>query len=94
MTPGEITNQIRVKIKNRGESDAEYRVEVVEDARVRLTSEETLSVAAGETVTSAVLVTLPSSAFQDGKYEISLRFSDGEQFTRECDFLLLGPHSP
>jgi cytochrome c oxidase accessory protein FixG len=92
LAPGEITNQVRVKIKNRSGGDANYRIEIVDDASAKLVmSEETIAIASGEARTESVLITVPDSAFQSGTYDIRLRLSDGQEFSRELTYRLLGP---
>jgi hypothetical protein len=94
LTPGEITNQVRVKIKNRADSKAAFRITAVDDLPVTLqTAENPVVVESGEAHTASVLITLPRSAFRDGKYDIQLRVSDGEAFSRDLTYRLLGPQS-
>ena len=93
LTPGEITNQIRVKIKNRSGQDAEYTIELANDGQGRLaTGENPIPVSIDETRTVPVLITLPRTAFQNGRYDATLRVSDGQQFDEELTYRLLGPH--
>jgi cytochrome c oxidase accessory protein FixG len=92
LAPGEITNQIRVKIKNRSEEDGQYHIAVADGVPAALTaSENPIAVAAGQSRTEAVLVTLPRSVFRDGTCEITVRVSDGKAFTQERPYRLLGP---
>jgi cytochrome c oxidase accessory protein FixG len=91
---GETTNQIRVKIQNRGEADAEYRIELVDDAKAILnTPVNPIPVAADASRTEPIFITVPAAAFQGGQYEIRLRVSDGKTFDRELTYRLLGPQS-
>ena len=93
LAAGEITNSIRVKIRNRNASPAEYRLEAV-DPQARLTSSgEALAVSAGGSRTETVLITVPRSVFRNGSYEVTLRVSDGEGYRREFKYRLLGPQS-
>jgi polyferredoxin len=93
ITPGEITNQVRVKIKNRTDAPAQYTVTVSEHDPAKLTATQNpISVAAGDARTEVVLVTVPKSAFRDGKLPVTLRISDGESFSKEVQWLLLGPY--
>ena len=90
--PGEIVNQIRVKIQNRSGEIASYAIEIVGDSPAELTvNENPISVEAGESRTEPVMVNLPRSAFVEGKYELGLRVSDGKDFDREFSYRLLGP---
>lgn len=94
LKPGEITNQIRVKIKNRSGADAEYRIELADGQKAVLNAPlNPVPVAAGESRTEPVFVTLPAAVFQRGQHEIGLRVSDGKGFSRELRYRLLGPQS-
>jgi cytochrome c oxidase accessory protein FixG len=92
LTPGEITNQLRVKIKNRSGEDASYSITITdrEDAWVTLT-DSSCRVAAGESRTEPVLVALPKSAFQGGHCDVTVRVSDGDKFQKDLTYRLLGP---
>jgi cytochrome c oxidase accessory protein FixG len=91
-TPGEITNHIRVKIKNRGDEAAAYRVEVTDREEAKLSAgENPIRVAAGEFRTESVFVSLPRSAFKQGKCGVTLRISDDNGFSKRVQFPLLGP---
>jgi len=94
LKPGEITNQIRVKIKNRSNADAEYRIELPEGPKPALSAPvNPIPVAAGESRTEPILVTFPAAAFQHGQCEIRLRVTDGKEFRRDLTYCLLGPQS-
>lgn len=91
---GEITNQIRVKIKNRSGADAEYRIELPDGPKAALRAPvNPIPVAVGESRTEPIFVTYPAAAFQHGQCEIRLRVSDGNDFSRELTYRLLGPQS-
>jgi cytochrome c oxidase accessory protein FixG len=92
VAPGQITNQIRVKIQNRSGADASYQIELDGGSPAQLTvSENPMVVSAGESRTEPVTVVLPASAFKDGKSELRLRISDGQSFDQEFTYRLLGP---
>ena len=93
LKPGEITNQIRVKIKNRSGADAEYRVSLGQGEQGELKAPvNPIAVAAGQSRTEPAFVTLPAGVFEGGKYEIRLRVTDGQGFDRELKYHLLGPN--
>ncbi len=95
LAPGEITNQIKVKIKNRSGQDAEYSIEVVDDVPATLIIEENpMPIEAGQSRMQALLITVPRSVFQQGRYDITLRIRDGRQFDRQLQYRLLGPQGP
>ena len=91
---GEVTNQLRVKIRNRGTEEAKYEFAVVGDSETRLTlTNEECHVAAGESRTEVLLITSPQSAFEHGRRDVTLRITDGKEFTKELNWRLLGPQS-
>jgi len=93
LTPGEITNQIRVKIKNRSGQDAAYAIELADGVQGKLeTGENPTNVSVDQTRTVPVLITLPRAAFRNGRHDVALRISDGRQFDEELTYRLLGPH--
>ncbi len=94
LAPGEITNQIRVKIKNRSGSDASYRIEVADGEPAKLTAgENPVRVTAGEARTESVFVAVPHTVFKNGKYDLKLRVFDEQGFSEELTYRLLGPQS-
>ena len=94
LTPGQITNQFRLKIKNRGQQEAQYRIEVIGEDPTQLTlTEDGMTVAAGQSRTETVLATSPRKAFHNGKHEVTLRISDGKDFSKMVSWRLLGPHN-
>jgi cytochrome c oxidase accessory protein FixG len=94
LTPGEVTNQIRVKIKNRSDRDATYRIEVADGVPATLSAAQNpVPVEAGGSHTESVFVAVPSSVFVDGRCDVTLRITDGEQFVKEMKYRLLGPRT-
>ena len=61
------------------------------ETRLTLTNEE-FRVAAGESQTDVMLLTSPQSAFEHGKRDVTLRITDGKDFSKELNWRLLGPH--
>lgn len=94
LTPGEITNQIGVKITNRSGADACYRIEAASPASVKVVAAENpVLLKAGQSRTVAAMVTVGRSEFRGGRCDVTLRISDGHTFTQELDYRLLGPQS-
>jgi polyferredoxin len=94
LTPGEVTNQIRVKIKNRSGQDAEYKIEVVSDVPATITtSVNPIPVGVNQSRMEPVSIAVPQSVFEDGKYDITLRVSDGADFSKELTYRMLGPYT-
>jgi cytochrome c oxidase accessory protein FixG len=92
LTPGEITNQLRVKIRNRSGDAANYAVALVEPPDGRLTlSSDSLRIPAGESRTEPVSIVLPRSAFRQGHCDIRLRVTAGQDFVHDMTYRLLGP---
>lgn len=92
LAPGQITNQVRVKIRNRSTVAAAYRFEVVGNPRAQISvSEQPLSVDAGQSRTEPVMITLPADEFVQGHRDVRLRISDEQGFERELTYRLLGP---
>jgi cytochrome c oxidase accessory protein FixG len=94
LVPGQITNQIRIKIKNRTDESRAYEVAVIDEPTARLTmAANPVTVTARQSRTEALLIALPRAAFAGGTHDIRLRVSDGKQFRREFTYRLLGPVS-
>jgi cytochrome c oxidase accessory protein FixG len=93
LTPGEITNQVRVKIKNRTKKDARYMVSAAEGQQVAISATQNpIPVAAGQAATEVIRVTVPKQAFANGRFTVTLSITDGEDFSEDVDYLLLGPY--
>jgi polyferredoxin len=92
LNPGQITNQIRVKIKNRSDQEALYAVALVDRSPGELVAgENPMRVGAGESRTEPMHIVLPRSAFQGGRHDILLTVSDGRGFQKKLKYRLLGP---
>lgn len=92
--PGEITSQIRVKIKNRSGQDSNYRVEIVDGGGAKITAgTNPIAVSAGQSRTEALSIASPESAFVRGRQDIRLRVTDGKKFDRQYWYRLVGPQS-
>ena len=89
---GRVANQVRVKVTNRTGDEARYTIAIdgVDGGQV-IAPENPLTVAAGETRTTSVFVLLPRAAFDDGRLDVSVRVTDGEQFRSATAWRLLGP---
>lgn len=89
---GRIANQLRVKIVNRANDRHVYNVAVTGlTGGAIIAPELPLTVEAGGQRTTSVFVVAPFAAFKGGRLAVSLRVSDGADFTREYPFVLLGP---
>lgn len=89
---GLAMNQIRVKVQNRGDDARRYRIELLGAPGARLVAPENpLAVNAHERRTTTLFVLAAPHELPAGKRAIRLRVSDGQGFTRELPYVLLGP---
>jgi cytochrome c oxidase accessory protein FixG len=92
---GEVSNQIRIKVANRSPGERSYFFELVDAGNLELIAPENpLIVASGETEMTAAFITAPQSTFAGGEVAITLRISDGVDFSTERSYRLLGPADP
>lgn len=89
---GRVANQVRVKIANRSLRDHAYAISVLgaELAQV-IAPESPLTIKAGEQRTTSVFVLLPAAAFTGGRHDVTVRVTDGDDYTADIPFNLLGP---
>ncbi len=89
---GRISNQVRVKIANRAGEDRAYTLTVVgaDDGTVVIPVNP-FPIGAGRTETTSLFILLPRASFAGGDRMVTLRVSDGEDFTGEYAYRLLGP---
>lgn len=91
---GEISNQLRVKIVNRGDSPRSYRIEVAGTEDLGLVAPQNpVPIEGGRTETATVFVLAPPGSFVGGEQEITVRVSDGESFSKNLPYRLLGPEA-
>jgi cytochrome c oxidase accessory protein FixG len=92
---GSVANQVRVKIANRSRTDHRYTITILgaDSGRV-IAPENPLPVDAGTQQTTSIFVILPRSAFANGERNVTVRISDGDEFTGDFPFNLLGPSGP
>jgi hypothetical protein len=92
---GNVVNQIRIKVTNRGSAERSYRIVLAgaEGARLVL-PENPFLVAAGASRTESAFIILPPTAFTDGQRPVRFEITDGDRFTGAYPYLLVGPESP
>ncbi len=91
---GEIVNQVRLKIVNRGEAPATYSVRVVDDLPIELhLKEHPIPVAPGESRTLGVQVVTGPDIYRDGNCDIEVEVSDGAEFSERISYRLMGPRT-
>lgn len=94
MTPGRITNRIRIKIRNRTDQDAAYQIQLINEPDAELTmGESPFHVSSRGTETTTAMITLPRSAFQTGHHDVTLQVSEGDTFSEQFTYRLLGPQN-
>ena len=87
-----VTGELRVKVANRTNASARYRIELVGAPSVHLIAPENpLEVAAGSQRTTAMFTVAPRAAFSAGRCELSVRVSDGHGMRQDLPYRLLGP---
>jgi cytochrome c oxidase accessory protein FixG len=92
MEGGLVGNQVRVKIVNRTDRAASYRLGVggIEGAAVR-PEEDPIVVPGGEARTVPALITIPRERFEHGSCDVELAVTDGGSFTSSIRYPLMGP---
>jgi cytochrome c oxidase accessory protein FixG len=91
---GVVENTMRIKITNRTEQSRSYHLTVINPPQARAVMEhESVTVAAGESITQPVRIFAPAAQFNLGHLDVALRIiGDGDlQIDRTCR--LLGPIS-
>lgn len=91
---GEISNQIRLKVRNQSEAPRAYRLELLSPSRAQLIAPENpLQIGAGEIHEGTLFVVVAAEAFSGaGSIPCELRISDGVDFEERVQVTLLGPH--
>lgn len=89
---GRVANQLRVKIVNRSQESQQYTVQITGvDGATIIAPELPLTVTPGGQRTTSMFVVTPFSVFTGGRHKVTLRVSDGDDFTSDIPFVLLGP---
>jgi cytochrome c oxidase accessory protein FixG len=87
-----VENQLRVKIQNRSDADASYRLELCDPPEATLvTQDNPLRLRAGSRGEANVVVVLPAHALGSGSRTVTLRVSDDEGFETQLPYRVLGP---
>jgi cytochrome c oxidase accessory protein FixG len=87
-----VTNQVRVKIVNRGGVDHRYTITLAGAPEARLVAPfNPLPVEAGGSETTSLFVVVAREAFEHGERVVTLRIDDGHGFHAEYPYRLVGP---
>ncbi len=90
---GEVANQQRVRITNQLPETQRFTIEVLSPPGAALVvSEAPIVVEPDRLVTVNAVATVPRSLFVDGQASIRYLVRSDRGFTKEIDFLLLGPY--
>ncbi|MEO7966128.1 MAG: cytochrome c oxidase accessory protein CcoG, partial [Gemmatimonadaceae bacterium] len=89
---GIVSNQVRLRIANRTDREARYRIDVrgVESGRV-IVPVNPFPVAKGKTETLSLFILLPRQSFVAGDHAVTIHITDGAQFSGDFPYRLLGP---
>lgn len=90
---GEVQNELRVKIVNRDAGPRKYSIRIVglpPEARV-VNPMDPVELNVGEAKTTALFVFTPREFLGMGTKEVTLSVSDGQDFSAEFPYRLLGP---
>lgn len=91
---GQVVNQVRLRIANRMREAHAYRLAYVDESGARLIAPENpVHVPAGATLTTSVFIVQGVDRFHAGERRVRFRVTDGEDFTREYPWTLLGPEA-
>ncbi len=92
---GEVANQQRVRITNQLDERQNFTIEVLDPKGATLVvSESPIAVEPDEVVTVNAVATVPRSVFVDGQAPVRYLVRSDKGFSREVEFLLLGPYGP
>jgi cytochrome c oxidase accessory protein FixG len=90
---GEVANQQRVRITNQLDEAQQFTIEVVSpEGAALVVSESPVTVAPEKVVTVNAVTTVPRSLFADGQAPIRYLVRSDKGFSKEVEFLLLGPY--
>lgn len=95
LNSGDVANQQRIRFTNQLQEPQRFSLEVVEPKDIALVlSESPVVVPAEQVVTVNAVATVPRRLFQDGQARVRYLVTSDHGFTKEIEFLLLGPFGP
>jgi cytochrome c oxidase accessory protein FixG len=90
---GDVANQQRVRITNQLDERQSFTIEVLSPKDANLVvSESPIAIDPDKLVTVNVVTTVPRSVFVDGQASVRYLVRSDKGFTKEIEFLLLGPY--
>lgn len=94
LSDGEVANQVRVKVTNRSSAEVEYTVSVLDPGLLLMAEQNTLRIGPGEQQTMGVLIVGPPLIFENGRFDATVRVTDGQNVVKDVRYRLLGPRTP
>lgn len=89
---GSVTNQVRIKVRNRSAASEAYRIELAGAPGASLVAPENpLRVLPGQQQVTSVFITAPAASFSNGSRQVRFIVSAGEHLREELPYRLLGP---
>jgi len=92
---GEVSNSLRVKVRNRAGADRSYTIDAagLDGARVMLEA-ELAPLTPGSAATFPVAVIAPAESFQSGPRDVTIRVTDSAGYSKDTTIRLMGPTDP
>jgi cytochrome c oxidase accessory protein FixG len=91
---GDVLNQVRLKVTNRGRQDRAIRIELAGlEGGSLIAPQNPLPVPAGRARTTSVFVLAPAARFANGERAVTFRLGDGVRWNAAFPYRLVGPES-
>jgi hypothetical protein len=92
---GDVANQQRVRITNQRDERQSFTIEVLSpEGATLVVSESPIAIDPEKLATVNAVTTVPRSVFVDGQAPVRYLVRSDKGFTKEIEFLLLGPYGP
>lgn len=88
---GQLVNQVRVRVRNRGSELQRYRIELQDSDLGLIAPINPFPVKPGEIQTSSVFVVIPERVLPAGKRQVTFRVTNDDGFSFEHVYTLVGP---
>ncbi|XAL99335.1 cytochrome c oxidase accessory protein CcoG [Phycisphaeraceae bacterium D3-23] len=95
LASGEVQNTLRLRIVNRDHTTHNYTVAVKspDDVTISMTNSDSITLGPGKSYTEPVRVTADPGQFRQGRLQVVLTVTDGDDFSTDETFELLGPRA-